>query len=205
MTNAIDLDYRPDRYFGPQRLERYLLARINGAALRRELQALFDAGRHADVRTLLAVEGISATDRKVLESVHPMFMGGNYLSDMKRGEVEIGRIEIESALSDVTSVYARHDRGTIRYRVVDEYEGGTLQGPVRRRTERPMTLGEFADFFLAAWPLIGVLEMNFRNDRNAALGFFHAKSEFYPDFDRLCRQRVIEHFSSAENDDDALD
>lgn len=204
MNNTIDLDYRPESYLRPLRLERYLLARVKGAVVRRNLQAFFDAGRHAEVRTLLAVEGISAIDCKVLESVHPMFMGGNYLSDMKRGEVEIGRIEIESTTSDVTSVYAQPDRGTIRYRVVDEYGGDTLQGPPRKRTAKPMTLGEFADFFLGAWPLIGVLRMNFGNDRKVALDFFVATSEFYPDFDRRCRQRVIEHFPKAENDDDAL-
>ena len=200
MSDGIDLNYHPETYFRPQKLERYLLSKVKGAVLRKKLQALFDAGRHAEVRTLLTAEGISAADRKALESVHPMFMGGNYLPDTEDGEVEIARISIESTTRDVTCVYARPDAGAIRYRVVDEYGGATLQGTTQARTDKPMTLGEFADFFLGAWPLIDVLEMNFEGDLDASLDFFCAESEFYPDFDELCRQRVIERFPLSEED-----
>ncbi len=202
MSAEIDLDYRPDTYFRPQKLERYLLSKVKGAVLRKKLQALFDAGRHAEVRSLLSAEGISAADRKALESFHPMFMGGNYLPDTEDGEVEIARISIKSTTYDVTCVYARPDGGAIHYRVVDEYGGETLQGTRETRTDKAMTLGEFADFFLGAWPLIDVLEMNFEGDRDASLDFFTAESEFYPDFDGLCRQRVTEHFPAREDESD---
>ena len=205
MSSEIDLHYRPDTYFRPQKLERYLLSKVKGAVLRQKLQALFDAGRHAEVRTLLTAEGISAADRKALESFHPMFMGGNYLPDTEDGEVEIARISIKSTTYDVTCVYARPDGGAIQYRVVDEYGGETLQGTTEARTDKPMTLGEFADFFLAAWPLLDVLEMNFEDDLDGSLDFFTAESEFYPDFDSLCRQRVIEHFPGREDDSDEDD
>lgn len=203
MSKEIDLEYRPKTYFRPEKLEKYLLSNVKGAVLRKELQALFDAGRHAEVRTLLTGEGISPADRKALESFHPMFMGGNYLPDTEDGEVEIARISIKSTTYDVTCVYARPDSGAIHFRVVDEYGGETLQGTTEARTDKPMSLSEFADFFLGAWPLIDVLEMNFENDRAASLDFFSAESEFYPDFDRLCRQRVIEHFPEPEEEDDA--
>jgi hypothetical protein len=205
VSNEIDLDYRPDTYFRPQKLERYLLSKVKGAVLRQKLQALFDAGRHAEARTLLTAEGISAADRKALESFHPMFMGGNYLPETEDGEVEIARIGIKSTTYDVTCVYARPAGGAIRYRVVDEYGGETLQGTTEARTDKPMTLGEFADFFLGAWSLLDVLEMNFENDLDGSLDFFTAESEFYPDFDSLCRQRVIEHFPESEKEDDAQD
>lgn len=201
MSDVIDLNYRPDSYFRPQKLERYLLSKIKGAVLRKKLQDLFNAGRHAEVRTLLTVEGISAAYRKALELIHPMLMGGNYLPDTEDGEVEIARISIKSTTYDVTCVYARPDGGAIHYRVVDEYGGETLQGTTETQTDKPMTLGEFADFFLGAWPLIDVLEMNFEDDLDRSLDFFSAESEFYPDFDRLCRQRVIEHFQASEEED----
>ena len=107
MSKAIDLSFRPATYFGPQRLERYLLGKVKGAVLRKRLQALFDAGRHDEVHTVLTADGISAADRKALEAIHPMFMGGNYLPDTEDGEVEIARIRIKSTTFDVTSVYAR--------------------------------------------------------------------------------------------------
>ena len=68
------------------------------------------------------------------------------------------------------------------------------------KSEKPLTLGEMADFFLSAWSLIEALEMNFGADLDGALGFFVAKSDFYPDFGRLCRKRVIEAFPVPEPD-----
>ena len=177
MSGKINLNYRPDTYFRPQKLERYLLSKVKGAVLRKNLRALFDAGRHAEVRSLLTAEGISLADRKALESFHPMFMGGNYLPDTEDGEVEIARISIKSTTYDVTCVYARPVDGAIHYRVVDEYGGETLQGETEARTDRPMTLGEFTDFFLGAWPLLKVLKMNFADDLEGSLGFFTATSE----------------------------
>jgi hypothetical protein len=198
MSKAIDLSFRPATYFGPQRLERYLLGKVKGAVLRKRLQALFDAGRHDEVHLLLTSDGISAADRKVLEAIHPMFMGGNYLPDTEDGEVEIARIRIRSTTFDVTSVYARAEGGAIHYRVVDENGGDTLQGETEARTDKPMTLGEFTDFFLEASPLMDVLEMNFEGDLEASLEFFTADSAFYPDFDRLCRRRVEERLGEVE-------
>ena len=94
MNQAIDLDFRPRTYFGPHRLEQHLLAQVKGAVLRDRLRVLFAEGRHDEVMGLLADGGISERDRKALEAMHPMFMGGNYLPDTAEGEVEIARIRI---------------------------------------------------------------------------------------------------------------
>ena len=200
MKPKIDLRYRPRTYFRPQKLETYILSKVKGAVLRKKLRALFDEGRHADVRQLAGDLAFSASDRKALEALHPMYMGGNYLPDAEDGEVEIARISIRSTTFDVTSVYARTEDGTIHYRVVDEYGGNTLQGRAETQTTEPMTLGEIARFFMKAWPLISLLEMNFEDDVESALGFFSADSDFYPDLDRLCEQRVRKHFCKRKAD-----
>ena len=198
MSSDIDLAFRPKSYFGPEKLEKYLLSKVKGAVLRRKLQAMFAQGRHAEVRELAQDLAFSATDRRALEAFHPMYMGGNYLPDAAEGEVEIARISIRSTTFDVTSVYARAEDGQIHYRVVDEYGGDTLHGRTEAVTPEPMTLGEFADFFLEAWLLIDVLEMNFEDDLEGALGFFTADSSFYPQFDALCRERVRAAFEYSD-------
>ena len=200
MSDDIDLQFRPKTYFRPERLEQYLISKVKGAVLRKKLKALFKEGRREELRDLIDDVAFSDADRKVLESVHPMFMGGNYLPDTDEGEVEIARISIQSTTGDVTSVYARPENGVIHYRVVDEYGGDTLQGRSTATTTAPMTLGEFADFFFTAWPLIELLEMNFEDDLEGALGFFSVDSEFYPEFGSLCNQRVLEHFPSTDVD-----
>ena len=197
MTSEIDFDFRPTTYFRPRSLEQYLLSNVKSAVLKRKLTLLFSEGRHAEVTSLLGTKGISASDLKALEAVHPMFMGGNYLPDTDDGEVVLARIRISSTTYDVTSVYARPDAGVIRFRVVDEYGGDTLAGATEMESDKPLTLGEFADFFLDAWRLIDVLESNFEDDLDASLEFFTAESDFYPDFDSLCRTRVVEHFTKT--------
>ena len=201
MSDEIDLDFRPPTYFRPQQLEKYLLSKVKGAVLRKRLEALFEAGRHDEVRHLLGDAAFSAADRAALEALHPMFMGGHYLPDTGDAEVEIARISLHSTTFDVTSVYARAEDGAIHYRVVDEYGGDTLQGPSEATTTAPMTLGELADFFLSAWPLIELLEMTYEDDLDGAMRFFYADSDFYPDFDHLCRQRVRARFPEPDPGD----
>lgn len=194
----IDLDFRPRTYFRPRALEAHLLSQVKTTALRRTLQQLFTRGEHELVRDLLTKRRLSAHDRALLETFHPMFMGGNYLPEEEDGEVEIARVNLQSTTRDATCVYARSEDGQIHYRVVDEYGGDTLQGPAEACSNQPMTLREFADFFFRAWPLIDVIESNFEDDLGGALGFFSVDSEFYPELDRLCRQRVRERIPAKD-------
>ena len=92
-------------------------------------------------------------------------MGGEYLPDQRRREVEIARITIASVTQDVTSIYARRTKHRIVYRVVDEYGGETLAEKNTRSSKQPLTLVQLADFFLGGWDLLQVLEMNSFNDR----------------------------------------
>jgi len=202
MADPINLDYKPKSYFGPRRLEEYLISQVKGAVVRERLETLFNEGRYDEVAALLGEHGLSKADLKALGAVHPMFMGGNYLPDMGEEEIEIARIEIASTTFDVTSLYAKPDNGVIHYRVVDEYEGDTLSGPGEMTSQEPLTLREMTGFFLNAWSLIDVLEMNFDDDIESALAFFSAKSSFYSDFDRLCRQRVTEAFPVQPKDEE---
>jgi len=69
--------------------------------------------------------------------------------------------------------------------------------------EQPLKLRQMADFFLGAWSLIEVLEMNdFQQDIDAALGFFVAKSDFYPQFHELCIELVMAAFPQSEQENE---
>jgi hypothetical protein len=197
----INLGFRPKTYFRPERLEKHLLSKVKSAVLRKTLKNLIEKGEHDAILNLATDTKFSDADRKILESIHPMFMGGNYLPDTEDGEVEIARISIRSTTFDVTCVYAKPVEGLIHYRVVDEYGGETLRHKSETTTSLPMTLVEFSDYFLAAWPLIDVLEMNYEDDVDGALSFFSADSDFYPEFDHLCRLLVRDHFPSQDAGD----
>lgn len=192
------MEQKPKTYFSPQPLVTYLVEQVKNAAIRERLDLLLSEGRIEEVRQLLDEVGITTNSIRHLEAIHPMFMGGNYLPNMDEGEVEIARIEIASTTHDVTCLFAKMDNGRIRFRVVDEYGGDTLNTPHEATTDEPFTLLEMTNFFLSAWSLIEVLEMNFDGQLEPSLAFFKAKSRFYPDFDSLCRERVIEAFPKAE-------
>lgn len=190
-------------YFWPLPLGKQLLTHIKGARRRAALAALIDVGQLDQIPDFLAKAKLSDAERTAIGQVNPQFMGGEYLPDMTANEVEIAGIEIASTAGDVTSMYARRDGALIHYRVVDEYDGDTLSGQAERTSEQPLTLDELAEFFLGAWSLLSVLDRNFEGEVDQMLEFFWARSEYYPDFDRLLRQRVFQAFPArAEEADD---
>jgi len=202
MTEAIDLDYRPASYFRPQPLEDYRLAQVKNSQVRAHLRELLASERHDEVVRILREEGVSDQDCRALERIHPLYMGGNYLPSPRPGEVEIARIQIYSTTGDVAAVYARRMGRRIRYRVVDEYAGETLEGKATRDSMKPLTLEAVHDFLTGVWGLHGILEANFEGDVEGMLGFFVAESDFYPQLDALCRHRVVEVFPEREEEAD---
>ena len=128
-------------------------------------------------------------------------MGGEYLPDRQETEVEIARINIDSTTGDVTSVYAKAGKDRILYRVVDEYDGDTLTEKRTRSSKRPLSLGELIEYFLGAWPLKEVLEMN-ELDREGAQDFTRPSSEFYPQFEAAIRARIDGWYPEEEQPED---
>lgn len=202
-ATAIDLEQRPRTYFWPLELATQLLTHVKGAARRAALGRLIDEGRLDEIPDYLVRGKLTDTERALLGRIHPQLMGGEYLPDQDEGEVEIARIEIDSTTADVTSVYARRDGERIHCRVVDEYEGETLTGKREHVSDVPLTLGELYEFFMGAWSLPEVLEMNSFADVDEALAFFRGRSEFYPQFDALLRERTVETYAAAEDGDGA--
>jgi len=128
-------------------------------------------------------------------------MGGEYLPDCEPNEVEIARITIASTTQDVTCVYAKRVTGGIEYRVVDEYEGMTLDDETTHRTSEPMALAELVQFFMTAWDLRMVLSANFVENgypRSHARGFIvDASSSFYAQFGDLVEKYVYQWLHST--------
>lgn len=188
----VDLAYRPISYLGPVDLRFHLLTTVKGAERRDLINHLLRDG-DVPLPSGLGRSALQSDERGRWGQIHPLMMGGEYLPDRRGRELEIARITIQSTTQDVSSVYASQGRHRIRYRIVDEYGGETLAEPTRRTSLRPITLGELTEFFLNAWDLTGLLEMNFGDDDSRlqeALAFFQGESSFYPEFDALLRSRV---------------
>ncbi len=109
---------------------------------------------------------------------------------------------------DVTCVYASRCKHRIHYRVVDEYDGGTLSGKNTRTSIRPLALGELEAFFNGAWSIFHVLERNFGDDGydvGEMLQFvIGVESQFYTQIGDLYRRR-IEAWGAARQAELGLD
>ena len=195
-----DRGYRPSRYFGPAALETHLLSTVKGTE-RRNLGASRLRSGDASFADCLAEPSLPDDLRASGGAIRPAMMGGEYLPDRRAGELEIARITIQSTTQDVVCVYASPGRNRIRYRVVDEYGGGQLDGRTTRTSLRPLSLYDLDRFFLKAWNLFQILERNFPKgggSREEALEFFQGESGFYPGFDALVRARVNAWWSARE-------
>jgi hypothetical protein len=188
------LAYRPRDYCGRYDLQAKLLSTVKGRARRALIKEALETGEVDTLPDFVTTPELESFDRQMLGRLHPMFMGGEYLPKKKPKEVEIARISIQSTTYDVTVLYARRVGQRIHYRVVDEYEGDTLEEPSTRTSTKPLTMGKMIDFFITAWNLMDCLESNFDQDVEEMLGFFTAESEFYPCFDQILRERVLKRF-----------
>ncbi len=199
-------DYRPASYFGVHDVETRLLTQVKGEWRRKLLLDALEAGEINEVPPSLLSPSLDDDLRRAIGGLHPGFMGGEYLPTAKGTEVEIARIRVASTMSDATSIYARRKGKRIAYRVVDEYEGDTLSSRTTRTSTQPLTMGELLDFFLRAWDLYEILQLNYENDLESMLCFFGAESAFYPCLDQSLRERVRARFQHlAEVDDDEED
>jgi len=120
-------------------------------------------------------------------------MGGEYLPDFKREEVEIARVTLQSSTQDVISVRAKPTANRIKYRIVDEYETPSKISPAS--SSQPLSMDRLIRLMDSAivgaydgvsWPtgiVWGPLTMNLENsdDPLELINFVEVTSEFYPE------------------------
>jgi hypothetical protein len=190
---AIDLAYRPESYFWAYDNNIKLASDIKGAERKAMYERALRSGDIELANAIISEPELTHEQRKAQSGIHPAWMGGEYLPNREAQEVEIARITIASTTQDVTCVYAKRGKSRIHYRIVDEYEGMTLDN--RRRTSlKPLSLIELFDFFIKGWDLFCCLDANFCEHgyvREEVQGFIvDASSSFYAEFGDLVALRV---------------
>ena len=195
---GIDYDQRPTSYWNDETLEQAILKNIKGDFRREEIRKAIAAGTLEAIPEEILKEALSENVRRFTGRIHPRFMGGEYLPDLEATEVEIARIALRSTTFDVISVRARRTaKGTILYRVVDEYEGDFQLS--RKRSKKPMGLREMIVFLeqtglegMRGGLMLGYNNMNAdymdRSEWPDLRNFTRISSEFYPQLYEHCEQ-----------------
>lgn len=207
-TQVIDLAYRPETYFWAYDNNITLSSDIKGSRRKALYERAILSGDAGFANSLIAEPKLTSEERRLQGSFHPSWMGGEYLPDRENQEVEIARITIASTTQDVTCVYAKRGATRIYYRVVDEYEGMTLDESTRSSIQ-PLTLNELVTFFFKGWDIFCCLEANFEDHgypKEEVQGFIlDASSSFYAEFGLLVRQRVDQWLDEKQVDRNSED
>jgi hypothetical protein len=134
--------FQPASYWDENDPLSAILRNVKGTNRRQMITDYWNAGKIEELEPPLLADDTNPRLRGFLESLHPSFMGGEYLPDLRPTEVEIARIDLQSTTSDVISIRARREPGDelIHYRVVDEYDAPFEIQP--ESSSAPLTQGE---------------------------------------------------------------
>jgi hypothetical protein len=141
----IDYEFRQGSYWAsPVDPLKAILRNIKGRNRREMIRDYYSAGRAPKLCDELLKDSLNDWSRDRLGQIHPTFMGGEYLPNYYRDEIEIACISLESTTSDVISLRARPSDSRIKYRVADEYQ--TEFSIPQQTSMRPFSLRELIQF-----------------------------------------------------------
>ena len=200
-----DLEYHPETYWEYRDVETMVKSTVKGT-MRRFMAEVAETDEDlGSTDPLRYEESLPEDERAFRGSVHPSLMSGEYLQDLRRGEVEIARVHYDSVTGDVVSVRARWTPGRIRYRIVDEYmEDGPIDCSIKSSTD-PLTLRQLIDLMDGAgrWDIglvMGVLKgnLNAGAEADSLLDFVTVDSAYYPQLAEWYAEAVDEWHKNLE-------
>jgi hypothetical protein len=207
---AIDYHFRPESYWTAANnpLEA-ALRNVKGRNRREMIRDYHEVGNLDQLGESLLADTLDEQSRKNLGLIHPTFMGGEYLPDYGRSELEIARIELKSTTNDVISLRARRSGSRIRYRLVDEYSS-EFRLP-QQTSARPFSLDELVQFLDSveqvdvsepSWTQFGfVLSSNQASldcggDLESLRDFTRVESDYYPDLEAHYAEAIEEWYQA---------
>ena len=141
-TKPAYFSFQPASYWDENDPLSAILRNVKGTNRRQMITDYWNAGKIEELEPTLLADDTNPRLRGFLEFLHPSFMGGEYLPDLRPTEVEIARIDLQSTTADVISIRARREPGNelIHYQIVDEYDTAFEIQP--ESSSAPLTQGE---------------------------------------------------------------
>jgi hypothetical protein len=199
--------FRPDSYWEDHDPLGAILRNVKGTQRRQMIRDRWNAGTIEDLSPTLLADETDPALLRLLECLHPSFMGGESLPQFLPTEVEIARIDLDSVTSDVISIRARQKPGesTIYYRIVDEYRTRFYCEP--DSSDEPLTHGELVSLIEEAGELglrFNAENLPYHPDLESLRCFTTVSSAFYPNlydhYDKIHEEWFRELLDQAEAD-----
>lgn len=209
-VEGIDLDFTPKSYFTERDLGLAIPSDIMGRA-RRDMARRLATDPSADIDDVppeLLESVLTPVQREALGAIHPSLMGGEYLPPLRKGEVEIARISLQSVTADQISLRARRTEKGIEYAIVDEYDGGGAYDLRPRASAAPLSMRALVAMLDGAHEGGGAvlchLELNAdtKEDAKRLLGFVSVESDFYPELGRYYARRIGRWYAALPGDEE---
>ena len=119
---GIRYGFRPKSYWVEADPLAAILRNVKGENRRKIIKDFWISDNVEQLDVALLQDVVDDETLTRLGSIHPSYLGGEYLPTYLLGEVEIARIALNSTTSDVISLRARPVPEGIAYRIEDEYQ-----------------------------------------------------------------------------------
>jgi hypothetical protein len=184
-----ELDFRPKTYWDLRDVLTQIDAKVMGKVRKDLIKKALQDGESVPDELLRG--SLKKNLRKYLGSIHPSFMGGEYLPELEEADVVIASINLKSTTSDVIVVIARLTDKGIEYRVEDEYlseypEGADHFKVQPKCSKEPLAFKELLNLIDNAEEDGGLVEYakncnyDLGDDLEDIYDFGTAESGFYP-------------------------
>ena len=190
---GIKYSFRPKSYWDEDNVLQALLRDVKGAERRKMIKAYYEGGNFQELEESFTKASLSDEERFRLASIHPMFMGGEYLPDCNSNETEIARVTLRSTMQDVISIRAKKEDEELHYSVADEYDDHEFR-LWRDSSLEPFSLKDMIKFLDESSQGIGYpggLSLSYNNsnadsglDRESLEDFTTISSEIYPQLEK---------------------
>ena len=209
---GIKYSFRPKSYWDEDNVLQALLRDVKGAERRKMIKAYYEEGNFQELEEAFTKASLSDEERFRLASIHPMFMGGEYLPDCNSNETEIARVTLRSTMQDVISIRAKGEDGELHYSVADEYDDHEFS-LWTDSSLKPFTLKELIEFLDNSSQGLGYpggLSLSYNNsnadsglDRESLEDFTTISSEIYPQLEKHY-DRVFADWVAEEQEEEVI-
>ena len=209
---GIKYSFRPKSYWDEDNVLQALLRDVKGAERRKMIKAYYEGGNFQELEESFTKASLSDEERFRLASIHPMFMGGEYLPDCNSNETEIARVTLRSTTQDVISIRAKGEDGELHYSVADEYDDHEFS-LWTDSSLKPFTLKELIEFLDNSSQGLGYpggLSLSYNNsnadsglDRESLEDFTTISSEIYPQLEKHY-DRVFADWVAEEQEEEVI-